>query len=71
MTETAKQIDVPTLILHARGDRRVPFDEARKWAALIRGSRLVPLDTSNHLMRPDEPAWERMLAEIDSFLAEE
>ena len=71
VTETAEQIDVPTLILHARDDRRVPFDEARKWAALIRGSRLVPLDTSNHLMRPDEPAWERMLAEIDSFLAEE
>jgi pimeloyl-ACP methyl ester carboxylesterase/DNA-binding winged helix-turn-helix (wHTH) protein len=71
VTETAKQIDVPTLILHGRGDRRVPFDEARKWAALIRGSRLVPLDTSNHLIRPDEPAWERLLDEIDRFLAED
>ena len=49
----------------------VPFDEARKWAALIDGSRLVPLDTANHLMRPDEPAWAQLLTEIDRFLAEE
>ncbi|MDX2378712.1 MAG: alpha/beta fold hydrolase [Acidimicrobiia bacterium] len=70
VTETAKHIDVPTLILHARGDMRVSFDEARKWAALIPGSRLVPLDTSNHLMRPDEPSWARLIEEIDRFLAE-
>jgi pimeloyl-ACP methyl ester carboxylesterase len=69
-TETAKRIDIPTLILHARGDRRVPFDEARKWAALIPDSRLVPLDTENHLMRPDEPSWARLLDEVDRFLAE-
>lgn len=71
VTGTAADIDVPTLILHARGDRRIPFDEARKWAALIEGSRVVPLDTPNHLMRPDEPAWERFLDEVDRFLAED
>ena len=71
VTQTANETEVPTLLLHARDDRRVPFDEARKWAALIDGSRLVPLDTANHLMRPDEPAWAQLLAEIDRFLAEE
>jgi DNA-binding winged helix-turn-helix (wHTH) protein/alpha-beta hydrolase superfamily lysophospholipase len=70
VTESASQLDVPTLILHGRDELRIPFDEAREYAALIRGSRLVPLDTRNHLLRPDEPAWSHLLHEIDAFLAE-
>ena len=37
----------------------------------IKGSRLVPLDTQNHLLRPDEPAWGHLLEEVDAFLAED
>jgi pimeloyl-ACP methyl ester carboxylesterase len=69
--EAAGQLDVPTLILHARHDQRVPFSQGVAYASLIRGSRLVPLDTRNHLMRPDEPAWDQVLREIDAFLAED
>ena len=36
---------------------------------LIPGPRLVPLDSGNHLLRADEPAWAELLAEIDTFLA--
>jgi hypothetical protein len=64
---SATQLDLPTLIMHGRDELRIPFDEAREYASLIRGSRLVPLDTRNHLIRPDEPAWEHMLGELDSF----
>jgi pimeloyl-ACP methyl ester carboxylesterase/DNA-binding winged helix-turn-helix (wHTH) protein len=70
VTEAASQLDVPTLIVHGRDEVRIPFDEAREYAALITGSRLVPLDTRNHLLRPDEPAWSHLLGEIDRFLAE-
>ena len=69
--EAARRIEVPTLILHARDELRVPFDQARQLAALIRGSRLVPLDSRDHLLLPDEPAWRRFLEEIDAFLAED
>jgi len=71
VTEAARRIEVPTLILHARDELRVPFDQARQLAALIRGSRLVPLDSRDHLLRPDEPAWRRFLEEVDAFLAED
>jgi pimeloyl-ACP methyl ester carboxylesterase/DNA-binding winged helix-turn-helix (wHTH) protein len=71
VTETAKQVDVPTLIFHARDELRVPFDQARRFAALIPDSRLVPLDSRNHLMRADEPAWANFLDELDAFLAED
>jgi hypothetical protein len=32
-----------TLILHARGNSVIPFDEGRKVAALIPGARFIPL----------------------------
>ena len=69
VTDVARRLDVPTLILHARGDLRVPFDQALELGALIKGSRVVPLDSANHLLRADEPAWAQLLAEIDTFLA--
>ena len=71
VTEAARRIEVPTLILHARDELRAPFEQARQLAALIPGSRLVPLDSRNHLLRPDEQAWGRFLEEVDAFLAED
>ncbi|HEX6057003.1 MAG TPA: alpha/beta fold hydrolase [Intrasporangium sp.] len=69
VTQAASRITVPTLILHGRGDMVIPFEQGREFAALIPGSRFIPLDTRNHLMRPDEPAWEVFLREVDAFLA--
>ena len=37
-------------------------------AALIPGSRLVPLDSRNHLLTDHEPAWPVFLRELDAFL---
>jgi pimeloyl-ACP methyl ester carboxylesterase/DNA-binding winged helix-turn-helix (wHTH) protein len=64
----AAAIRVPTLIVHARDELRVPFEQARELASLIPGSVLVPLASRNHLLRPDEPAWEQLLAELGAFL---
>jgi pimeloyl-ACP methyl ester carboxylesterase len=69
--ERAKLVTAPTLILHGRNEVRIPFSQALEFASLIPGSRLVPLDTRNHLLHPGEPAWEHLLREIDAFLAED
>ena len=71
VTQAAAALDVPTLIPHGRDEQRIPFEQGVQLASLIRGSRLVPLDTQNHLLRPDEPAWDHLLAEVDAFLAED
>lgn len=71
VTDLVDQITVPTLILHGRADMRIPFSQGREIAARIRGSRLVPLDTRNHLLVADEPAWEQLLREVDDFLADD
>ena len=68
VTELARQLQVPTLVLHARGDARVPFDEGLRLAALIPGARFVPLDSDNHVLLDTEPAWPTFLAELRAFL---
>jgi pimeloyl-ACP methyl ester carboxylesterase/DNA-binding CsgD family transcriptional regulator len=68
VTDLASQLRVPTLVLHARGDARVPFDEGRRLAALIPGARFVPLDSDNHVLLDSEPAWTDFLAEMRGFL---
>ena len=46
----------------------VPFEEGRRLAALIPRARFVALDSSNHILLAEEPAWERFLAELDEIL---
>jgi pimeloyl-ACP methyl ester carboxylesterase/DNA-binding CsgD family transcriptional regulator len=63
----ARMIRCPTLVLHARGEMRIPFEEGRIIAGLIPGSRFVPLETRNHLMMQDEPAWRHFLEALAAF----
>ncbi len=66
----APKVSSRTLLLHARGDMRVPFDEGRQLAALIPGARLVALESRNHILLEDEPAWGQFLVELRGFLGE-
>ncbi|MFY1671327.1 alpha/beta fold hydrolase [Plantactinospora sp. WMMB334] len=66
----AHRVACPTLILHSRDDARVPAAQASDLAALIPDSRLVLLDSRNHLLTASEPAWSEFLSHIDAFLAE-
>jgi len=64
------RVTVPTLVLHARGDLVVPIKDGMELASGIQGARFVPLDSRNHILHPDEPAWHRFADELESFLAE-
>jgi pimeloyl-ACP methyl ester carboxylesterase/DNA-binding winged helix-turn-helix (wHTH) protein len=69
VTGLAPQVQCPTLVMHSRGDRRVPLSSARDLASLIPDCRFVSLPSRNHIVM-DEPAWPIFLDEIDRFLAE-
>jgi pimeloyl-ACP methyl ester carboxylesterase len=69
VTALCSQVTVPTLVLHCRGDAIAPFDEGRRLAALIPGARFVPLESNNHIVLENEPAWPRLKEEIRNFLA--
>jgi DNA-binding winged helix-turn-helix (wHTH) protein/pimeloyl-ACP methyl ester carboxylesterase len=63
------QVRVPTLVLHCRDDAVQPFEEGRRVAAGISGSRFVALEGRNHMMLEHEPACVRLLEEVTRFLA--
>ncbi len=69
VAEAAQTLNVPTLILHTRDDLVWPFAEAEELHALIAGSRLVPLDSRNHILQAGEAAFAVFLKELRSFLA--
>jgi pimeloyl-ACP methyl ester carboxylesterase len=70
VTDVVSSVSAPSLVIHCRGDVRLPLEGARQLAALLPDSRLVILDSADHLLLEDEPAWPRFLAEIDAFMAE-
>ena len=68
VTAEAVAVAAPTLVLHGRHDALAPFSEGRMLATLIPDARFVPLDSPNHILLADEPAWERFRAELEAFL---
>jgi DNA-binding CsgD family transcriptional regulator/pimeloyl-ACP methyl ester carboxylesterase len=68
VVDLAKKITVPTLVLHARDDACIPFEEGRLLATLIPDACMVSLESKNHILLEEEPAWNRFLAEVHSFL---
>ncbi len=66
--EPAKQVVTPTLVFHVEGDKVVPFEDGRRLASLIPGARFIPLEGENHILLEKEPAWERFLGEVRSFI---
>lgn len=67
-TQYLGRIACATLVLHCRGDARIPFEEGRFVAASIAGARFEPLDSNNHVPLAGEPAFERLFALLHDFL---
>ena len=68
VTALLPQVKAKTLVIHSRGDMRVPFNSGRELATGIPGARFVALDTRNHLLPENDSEWPRLVREIDDFL---
>ena len=77
MIEVAADIDVrdrlalvkaPTLVCHARQDANAMLSVGRQVADGIKGSRFVDLDSANHILLGNEPAWPEFVRELRGFL---
>jgi len=67
VSASAAKVRCPTLVMHARGEVRVPLAEGRKLASLIPGARLVVLESPNHILLSHEPAWLRFQETLLAF----
>jgi len=70
VTALLPQVRVPTLVLHSRQDSVAPLDQGRLIAANVPHAKFVMLDSANHVVLPAEPAWTKLMNEIDTFLSE-
>jgi pimeloyl-ACP methyl ester carboxylesterase/DNA-binding CsgD family transcriptional regulator len=68
LRDIAPKVRCPTLVLHARQDGRIPFEQGRELARLIPDARLVALESRNHMLLDSEPAWRQAVAALEDFL---
>jgi pimeloyl-ACP methyl ester carboxylesterase/DNA-binding CsgD family transcriptional regulator len=61
------QVRVPTLVIHAREDNLAPFSEGRFLASRIPDAQFVELDSKNHILLEDEPAWPKFQEAVLEF----
>jgi pimeloyl-ACP methyl ester carboxylesterase/DNA-binding CsgD family transcriptional regulator len=70
VTDLLARLCCPVLVLHARRDDLVPFSQGQLLAQRIPGARLVPLDSANHDLLENEPAWPVLADAVRAFLGE-
>jgi pimeloyl-ACP methyl ester carboxylesterase/DNA-binding winged helix-turn-helix (wHTH) protein len=62
------KVQAPTLVIHCRHDNVAPVEQGRLMARSIPHAKFVTLDSDNHVVLAGEPAWPRLVGEIDAFL---
>jgi len=62
------RVGTPTLVMHAKDDAAVPFEQGLMLASSIADSQFVPLASRNHILLADEPAWPAFIRELNTFV---
>jgi pimeloyl-ACP methyl ester carboxylesterase/DNA-binding CsgD family transcriptional regulator len=68
VTELLSQVRAKTLVIHSREDAVVPIAEGRLMAARIPNAQFVELDSRNHVLLEQEPAWARFQEVVRDFM---
>ena len=68
VADLLSQVRVPTLVIHARDDNVVSFNEGRLLASSIPGAQFAEVPGRNHVLLEDEPAWPRFQQLVLEFL---
>jgi len=58
-----QNVQVPTLVIHSRNDSVHPLSEGQKLASNIPNADFIVLESNNHILLPDEPAWPEFIRE--------
>ncbi len=64
-----RSIKAPTLVFHAKNDGIQPFEQGKKLAGGIKDASFVMLESRNHVILEEEPAWKVLFKEISDFVS--
>lgn len=67
LSEAARSLKVPSLVIHRRNDPLVPLDHSRRLAAAIPGARFISLGGDARWLMVDEAANGEFIAAIEHF----
>ncbi|MCS0497272.1 alpha/beta fold hydrolase [Ancylobacter sp. MQZ15Z-1] len=62
------KVRTPTIVLHSRYDQRVPLEVGRALASGIPDAHFVPLESRNHILVDNEPAWLTCVDAVRRFM---
>lgn len=68
VSDLASALGVPTLVLHSRHDAVQPLDQGRQLASRIPGAEFVLLESRNHMILKQEPAWPILFERLERFI---
>jgi DNA-binding NarL/FixJ family response regulator len=68
VTSLLGKIQAPTLVIHSRDDEVCPIAESRLLATGIPGAQFVELESRNHILLAEEPAWKRFQEVVLDFM---
>ncbi|MGD9914990.1 MAG: alpha/beta fold hydrolase [Rhizobiaceae bacterium] len=69
VSDLVEQIDVSTLVIHARDDGVQPIEQAYQIAARIPQAEFLLLESRNHVILPDEKAWPVLFDALNRFVS--
>ena len=61
-------VTAPTIVLHSLHDQRIPTEIGRTLAAGIPDAQFAPLESRNHILVEEEPAWAHCVEAAAAFL---
>ncbi|MEL6540295.1 MAG: alpha/beta hydrolase [Pseudomonadota bacterium] len=64
------EVRCPTLVVHRRGDQRIPSETARSIASRIPDAQIAGVESSNHLLLGQEKTSEQFMDLVRDFLAD-
>lgn len=67
VSELPEQLRVPTLVIHSDADEVVPVSEGKRLARSIPGAEYLQLESRNHILLANEPAWDRFREAVLEF----
>lgn len=68
ITQDAKRVDCPVLLMHSFGDLMVPFSDGKYLASLLPNCTFIPLSGDNHTLIPGTLAFKEGMESIEKFL---
>lgn len=69
VTDMLGRLTIPVLVAHAKDDRVIPFSAGEELADGLPNATFLSLDSSNHVLLENEPAWGEFSTRLKDFLA--